>query len=458
MMKKYVLNCLLLFVVFQMYSFQEIVEEELVVTASQQGEVKKEEKAQLNYPDSFIPPKYIQKEVYLVKEVPNPKKNGANGFISDPNNYINEIEEQQLNLKLWEIEQNTTAQVAIVILKSIGKEVPKNFAVKLFEEWGIGDKETDNGLLILTVIDQRRTAFEVGYGLEPVLTDIVCHRIGTDEIVPYFKEGEFGKGLLSAVSRVQEIINKPEIIDEIFGQDINYYEETKTSKGPFLIYLTFYAVFSLFIGGWFSIKATAIDRSKEDLYDKYQDMNKLGLGCLLFLFPLPLYFINRYVKSKLKRYRFSPRFSKKNGKQLYLKEEWSENSFLEKAQILEEKIQSKEYDVWVTEDESDILILAYEGSSRKYTNCKECGYKTYGRIGTKIIRRATYDSSGEKQEDYLCKNCNYKESKIIIIPRLERSSTSSSGSSGGSSWSSSSSSSSSFGGGSSGGGGAGVSW
>lgn len=458
-MKKYVLNFLLLFVVFQVYSFQEVVGKENKATTLKEKEVQEEEvKTQKTYPDSFIPPKYIQKEVYSVKEVPNPKKNGANGFISDPNNYINEIEEQQLNLKLWEIEQNTTAQVAVVILKSIGKEVPKNFAVKLFEEWAIGDKEVDNGLLILTVIDQRRTEFEVGYGLEPILTDIVCHRIGTDEIVPYFKEGEFGKGLLSAVSRVEEIINKPDVIDEIYAQNINYYNEEETNffKNPLFLYLLFYSIVGLFIGGWFSIKAKSIDKSKEDLYDKYQDMSKLGLGCLLFLFPLPLYFINRYVKAKLKRYRFSPRFSKKNGKQLYLKDEWSENSFLEKAQILEEKIKSKEYDVWVTEDESDILILEYEGSSRKYSNCKKCGYKTYGRISTKIIRKATYDSSGEKKEDYLCKNCNYQESKTIIIPRLERSSSSSS--SGGSSWSSSSSSSSSFGGGSSGGGGAGVSW
>ena len=457
-MKKYVLNFIVLLLTFQMYSFQEVIEEKEVVTKPSQEIIKEENQEQLSHPKSFIPPAYKQKEVFSIKEVPNPKKNGANGFISDPNNYINDLEEHELNLKLWVLEQKTTAQIVIVIVKSIGKEVPKNFAVKLFEEWGIGDKEVDNGLLILTVIDQRRTEFEVGYGLEPILTDIVCHRIGTDEVVPYSKQGEFGKGMLAAVSRIEEILDNPDVIDEIYAQNINYYNEKEINffKNPFFIYLFFYLIVSLFIGGWFVVKARSIDVSKEDLYDKYQDMSKLGLGCLLFLFPLPLYFINRYVKSKLKLYRFSPRFSKKNGKQFYLKSEWAENDFLEKAQILEEKIKSKEYDVWVTEDESDILILEYEGSSRKYTKCKQCRYKTFGRISTKIIHKATYDSSGEKREDYLCKNCNYQESKTIIIPRLERSSSSSS-SSGGSSWSSSSSSSS-FGGGSSGGGGAGVSW
>lgn len=151
-MKKYVLNFIVLLLTFQMYSFQEVIKGEEVVKPLQ--EITKEEKQeQLSHPKSFIPPTYKQKEVFSIKEVPNPKKNGANGFISDPNNYIKALEEHELNLKLWELEQKTTAQIVIVIVKSIGQEVPKNFAVKLFEDWGIGDKEVDNGLLILTVID-----------------------------------------------------------------------------------------------------------------------------------------------------------------------------------------------------------------------------------------------------------------------------------------------------------------
>ena len=121
---------------------------------------------------------------------------------------------------------------------------------------------------------------------------------------------------------------------------------------------------------------------------------------------------------------------------------------------MEEQIKSVRYDVWTTHDESDILILEYEGSSRKYSDCKECGYKTYGKEKTVVLSKASYSASGEKVEYYNCRNCHFKEEILITIPKLVKS-NSSSGSSFGSS---SGGGSSSFGGGSSGGGGSGVSW
>ena len=134
---------------------------------------------------TFKAPKYEKRDFYNIDNFPSPKNGTANGYISDPDDFISESEEHQINKILWEIEQNTTAQIAVAIVNSIGNEVPKDFAVNLFEKWGIGYADKDNGLLILTVINQRRTEFEVGYGLEPILTDLMCHRIGTDEIQTY---------------------------------------------------------------------------------------------------------------------------------------------------------------------------------------------------------------------------------------------------------------------------------
>ena len=76
------------------------------------------------------------KDIYTLENVPNPKKIG-DGYVSDPNNYINTSQELEINQLIWQIEQKTTAQIAIVMLPSIGSEVPKDFAVKLFEKWGI---------------------------------------------------------------------------------------------------------------------------------------------------------------------------------------------------------------------------------------------------------------------------------------------------------------------------------
>jgi uncharacterized protein len=405
---------------------------------------------------TFKSPSYFKiQQQYSIPEVTNPKITGT-GYISDPNDYITVSEEEQLNSIIWSIEQKSTAQIAVVILPSIGTEIPKNFAVDLFKEWGIGQADTDNGLLILTIMDQRRTEFEVGYGLEPILTDLVCYRIGMNEIVPNFKQGNYGQGLIESIKKVELFLNDPAAIEEIYSYNIEHSGSEKPTPGKIWMFiLGIYGIIcSLFFIGYYGI-AYDIERSKDDFYDKYQRLKKLKVGCLLFLFPIPLAFFSSLIKKRLNKYRYAPRFSSVNGKALFLKDEWAENEFLEKAQILEESLEALRYDVWVAEDESDILVLEYEGSSRKYSDCNECGYKTFGKTKTEVLKTATYNRSGERKINYNCRNCHYNEDIIQVIPqRVRHTSSSGSSSFGGGS----SGGSSSFGGGSSGGGGAGVSW
>ncbi len=66
-------------------------------------------------PSNFIGPKYKNVTVYTVDNTPDPKEGSSNGFVSDPNNYISVSEEYKINTILWELEENSTAQVAVVI-------------------------------------------------------------------------------------------------------------------------------------------------------------------------------------------------------------------------------------------------------------------------------------------------------------------------------------------------------
>ncbi|GAA0871042.1 hypothetical protein GCM10009117_01870 [Gangjinia marincola] len=407
---------------------------------------------------TFVTPTYDQNvKKYTVATVPNPKKNGANGYVSDPAGYIQADEVNRLNQLVYSVEQKTSAQIAVVVLPSIGKEVPKNFAVKLFEKWGIGQADTDNGLLILTVMDQRRTEFEVGYGLEPILTDLVCFNIGSNAIVPNFKRSDYGEGLIASVNLIETYLTDPQAIEEIYSIGIDQQGQTEHSHGFWYYFLWIYGILSLVIAGVYYAISYDIERSKDDFYDKYKRLDGLKFLGFIILFPLPFIFFNRLVKDRLKRYRYAPRFSRKNGQKMRILNQWSENKFLDQAEIVEEKIKSILYDVWITDDESDVLILKYDGSnSRKYSKCTSCGYKTYGRKKSVVVRTATYHRSGYGFDHYQCKNCHFADKKRFTIPQKVKSSSSSSGSR--SSFSSSSSSSSSFGGGSSGGGGAGVSW
>lgn len=392
----------------------------------------------------FISTTFFAQE-YKVDNVPNPKISN-NTWVSDPNSVLSLNDKGKLNQLINEIETTSSAEIAIVILPSIGTEVPKMFAIELFEKWKIGKATKDNGLLILTIMDQRRTEFETGYGLEAILTDAICYRIASQELVPHFKKGNFGEGLIAGIIKIQQILSKPEAINEIYddGASVNYVKETN----PLWYVLFAYIIIMLFVLFYYFSNTKQINNNKEDFYDKYQDLFDIKHWLYMIFFPLPFILVRLlFVKYRLSKYRTHKRFSKINGKEMFLKNEIEDDYFLKKGQIIEEELNTIDYDVWVTKDEDDILILPYVKPFSRYKLCPQCTYKTYYKAHTNTVSHATTYSSGLREETHKCKNCDYQHIISITIPMITKSS-SSSGSFGGGS----------FGGGSSGGGGAGVSW
>ncbi len=378
-------------------------------------------------------------EQYTVANLPNPKDTGS-GYVSDPDGFLSVTEKASINQICAKIEQKSSAQVAVVLVNSIGNENPKMFATALFNKWGIGQAGADNGLLILSVMDQRRTEFETGYGMEAVLPDIYCYRIGMQVLVPYFKEEQYGAGLLATLENIQRILDDPSTIEEWRSKNEQY---DNTGKQFFTIYSILDLLFHIIIG--FLIFLTL--RSKSELYDKFMDLRKINQWWFMLFFPLPFVFVFLYLERKKKKLRNHPRYSKQNGKLMHKLDENTDDRFLQSGQITEEQIKSVDYDVWITEENDDVLVLPYSKPYSKYRNCPACNFKTYHHY-EKVIRSATRSRSGLKLRNSECHNCNYRTSKEVIIPKITSSSSSGGGSGGGGSW----------GGGSSGGGGAGVGW
>ncbi|MEL6776374.1 MAG: TPM domain-containing protein [Cyanobacteria bacterium J06597_16] len=79
---------------------------------------------------------------------------------------------------------------------------PKAFATKLFNSWGIGKSDVDNGLLFLVSAGERRTEIETGYGIEGVLTDAELGNILRTQVSPEFKRGDFDAGVLAGVQTI----------------------------------------------------------------------------------------------------------------------------------------------------------------------------------------------------------------------------------------------------------------
>ena len=152
--------------------------------------------------------------VYTVDNVPDPKRFG-NGYVSDPDGYLSPGAIDSLNQLIAAVEGSSSAQIAVVVVESIGEANPKDFAVALFEKWAIGQAGKDNGLLIFTAMDQRRTEFETGYGVEGILPDVLCYRIAMQYMVPHFQAANYGTGLISVVQQIKTIFEDPTAIEEL---------------------------------------------------------------------------------------------------------------------------------------------------------------------------------------------------------------------------------------------------
>ena len=111
---------------------------------------------------------------YTVTDVPNPRHEGSYNWVSNPDLILSTSTVREINVMLSQLEDSLSIEVAVVALSSIGEDVPRQFAHELFEYWGIGKKADNNGLLIFLVLDQREVTFETGYGLEGVLSDVLC--------------------------------------------------------------------------------------------------------------------------------------------------------------------------------------------------------------------------------------------------------------------------------------------
>lgn len=187
--------------------------------------------------------------------IPNVRLTDVRQHVSNPDSIISKAYEDSINNVLNMLEDSTKIQVAVVAVKNIGENDPREFATELFNKWGIGDKKTDNGLLILLVTDkdQRSIVFETGYGIEGVLPDALCSRIQKNNMLPFMKEGDFDKGMLAGVKVCSSVLIK----NEIYSQPAND-DEDSVLEG--FLYLVGFLLFIYVV--FFVIRPFCIRRKK----------------------------------------------------------------------------------------------------------------------------------------------------------------------------------------------------
>jgi uncharacterized protein len=131
------------------------------------------------------------------------------GFTNDFALLFTKNQIKYLDKKIKAYENKTSIEIAIVTIDSIGltKENLNDFATQLLNEWGIGKKYKNNGMLILVSPHLRTLRITNGYGIEKVLTDKETKQIIDKFFIPYFKKNEYYRGVLSGLNKIFQILN-----------------------------------------------------------------------------------------------------------------------------------------------------------------------------------------------------------------------------------------------------------
>ena len=151
---------------------------------------------------------------------------------------------QQLNgllTKLTQFETETTNQLVLLTINNLGEETIEQYAYGVFNQNKLGQKDKDNGILILFSKNDREVRIEVGRGLESYITDAVASRIIRNTMIPKFKEEDYYGGLNQATDQIIEFLNNPEALAE-FNREIEAEGEV-----PWWVYILITVFLSIFM-------------------------------------------------------------------------------------------------------------------------------------------------------------------------------------------------------------------
>ena len=167
--------------------------------------------------------------------------------VVDLANIIDANMEAGLNRYLLELEQKTTAQMVILTINSLEGESLEDLSLTIAnDKWKLGQKGKDNGVLLLVSLNDKKYRFEIGYGLEGTIPDSLAGTIGRQYLVPYFKQGDYSKGITAAtLSVINEIASEANV--EITGMPIlqarrGYANGRRQMKKPPLILVVIFGI------------------------------------------------------------------------------------------------------------------------------------------------------------------------------------------------------------------------
>ena len=143
---------------------------------------------------------------FSVQDAASARFPSPSGFVNDYAMVLSPGTRAEIEALSEEIETKTGAEVVVVTVRTTAPLTIEQYAVELFETWGIGKKGKDNGILILLATEDRKVRIEVGYGLEGAVTDLQSKIIIQDLMIPAFRQGGYDLGVSSGVVMIAKLI------------------------------------------------------------------------------------------------------------------------------------------------------------------------------------------------------------------------------------------------------------
>ncbi|MBN1290891.1 MAG: TPM domain-containing protein [Candidatus Latescibacteria bacterium] len=177
------------------------------------------------------------------------KRPKPSGYVNDFAGVISTDEKNKLESFLRAFKEKTGVEIAVAVVKDMGGLDESTYAVELMKEWGVGSKERNDGILILVAVKERRLRIEVGYGLEPVITDARAGQIRDRYMVPYLKDNDYTSGVTHGAIAVASIIaeDKGVSLDGMVSVPVEQRQvvRRKNSPAPIINIIVFFIIFML---------------------------------------------------------------------------------------------------------------------------------------------------------------------------------------------------------------------
>ena len=131
------------------------------------------------------------------------------GRVVDQAELLDPAQEAALTQRLEAVEKASSRQLVVATVSSLEGHPIEDYGYRLGRHWGIGQSEANNGMLLLVAPNERRVRIEVGYGLEPIMTDALAHQIIEGQILPRFRDDDYPGGINAGADAIIAQLQAP---------------------------------------------------------------------------------------------------------------------------------------------------------------------------------------------------------------------------------------------------------